>query len=82
MVRGITIPLLVFGWGVDAMAVERNWLTPYNFVQNNPIERIDPTGMLDTKFIDEFGNTLADIEDGSNAIFVIPQSNISLLKTD
>ncbi len=32
---------------VDPMATERSWLTPYNFVQNNPLMRVDPNGMLD-----------------------------------
>jgi RHS repeat-associated protein len=32
---------------VDPMASERAWLTPYNYVQNNPLKLIDPTGMLD-----------------------------------
>ena len=31
----------------DPMKAERTWLTPYNYVQNNPINRTDPTGALD-----------------------------------
>lgn len=31
----------------DPMANKREWLSPYNFVQNNPILRTDPTGALD-----------------------------------
>lgn len=32
---------------IDPMADKRDWLTLYNYVQNNPLMRIDPTGMLD-----------------------------------
>jgi len=41
---------------VDPMAEERDWLSPYNFTQNNPILRVDPTGLLDDYGIDKSGN--------------------------
>jgi RHS repeat-associated protein len=34
---------------VDHLADKREWLTPYNMTQNNPINRIDPDGAFDTK---------------------------------
>ncbi len=34
---------------VDPMYSERSWLTPYNYVQNNPVYLIDPTGMIDAE---------------------------------
>jgi len=42
---------------VDPMSEERNWVSPYNYVQNNPIMRIDPNGMLDDDYgVDKKGN--------------------------
>jgi len=41
---------------VDPLAEERNWISPYNFVQNNPILRVDPTGLLDDYGLDQDGN--------------------------
>ncbi|WP_202928099.1 DUF6443 domain-containing protein [Cyclobacterium salsum] len=35
-------------WSViDPMAHLREWVSPYNFVQNNPLNRIDPDGKFD-----------------------------------
>jgi RHS repeat-associated protein len=35
---------------VDPLAQQRNWVSPYNYVQNNPVMRIDPTGKLDDDY--------------------------------
>ncbi|MCT4648626.1 MAG: hypothetical protein N4A74_26800 [Carboxylicivirga sp.] len=32
---------------VDPLKEERIWLNPYNYCQNNPINKVDPTGALD-----------------------------------
>ncbi len=69
-------------WQMDPMADEREWLSPYNYVQNNPLLRVDPTGMLDTHYEDEFGNTLADTNDGNNATVVISSQNADAFKKD
>ncbi|MBI1266443.1 MAG: hypothetical protein GC193_03325 [Cryomorphaceae bacterium] len=39
--------------GVDPLAHMRSWVSPYNFVQNNPINRVDPTGALDNPIYDK-----------------------------
>ncbi len=36
---------------VDPMSSQRPGLTPYNYCQNNPLVRIDPTGMLDENWV-------------------------------
>jgi RHS repeat-associated protein len=45
---------------VDPMAHLRTWVSPYNFVQNNPINRVDPTGALDDWVQDADGNIYWD----------------------
>ena len=45
-------PQLISRWmSVDPLAHERYDFSPYNFVQNNPINRIDPDGALDYPII-------------------------------
>jgi RHS repeat-associated protein len=36
---------------LDPIAHLREWVSPYNYVQNNPILRIDPLGSLDDNYI-------------------------------
>lgn len=51
----------VFRWlSIDPLAKERAWLSPYNFVQNNPLNRIDPNGDLDDEY-DKNGNKVSDL---------------------
>jgi len=49
---------------VDPLASERSWVSPYNYVQNNPILRIDPTGALDAPIFGTDGELLGTDSEG------------------
>ena len=49
---------------LDPLAEERSWVSPYNFVQNNPIMRVDPTGALDAPIYDTDGAFLGTDDQG------------------
>lgn len=53
---------------LDPLAHEREWLTPYNFVQNNPILRIDPNGMLDDVFEEQDDGSFECVEKNDNVV--------------
>jgi RHS repeat-associated core domain len=59
----------------DPMTDKRSWLSPYNFVQNDPISRLDPTGELDTRYEDEDGVLLGETNDGNDATVTIANEN-------
>lgn len=57
---------------MDPLAEEFFSSSPYNYVDGNPITRIDPDGRAwFTKYIDEDGNELLNTEDGSDDIITI-----------
>ena len=54
---------------VDPLSENYNAISPYAYVNNNPILFIDPDGRSMTDFYDENDNLVSHVEDGSNAVF-------------
>ena len=48
----------------DVLFEEKPWLTPYHYCSNNPVVRMDPSGMMDGDYYDNKGNYLGT--DGVN----------------
>ncbi|MEO1804443.1 MAG: RHS repeat-associated core domain-containing protein [Bacteroidota bacterium] len=60
--------------GVDALAEERNWLSTFQYTQNNPILRVDPDGNLDGVYVNENGNFLGtDNNTEDHTVYVTSQ---------
>ncbi len=49
---------------VDPLAEDRNWVSPYNFVQNNPLTRIDLDGALDNPVFGSDGTYRGNTKEG------------------
>ncbi len=69
-------------WHVpDPMAEARNWLSSYQYTQNTPINRIDPTGDLDTKYEDEVTRELIeDLDDGIDQTVKVNKEQYTYMK--
>lgn len=63
---------------VDPLAEQAPGWTPYRYGFNNPVRYIDPTGMLETNYEDEFGNSLAKTNDGNDTIVIVFDSKAFL----
>ncbi|GHE72294.1 RHS repeat-associated core domain-containing protein [Roseivirga thermotolerans] len=59
---------------VDPMADERAWVNPYNYVQNNPLLRVAPAGLVDDYVFDEEGKFLRVDENDQPDKLVIENS--------
>ena len=55
-------------WGVVDPAAEITYLSPFNYTENTPLNRIDPTGMFSTH-TDQDGNVVAVYEDGDLGVY-------------
>ncbi|WP_312769916.1 hypothetical protein [Epilithonimonas sp.] len=54
-------------WGVvDPLAEKAQDFAPYRYGYNNPILFIDPTGMLETDFVDIESGLITHIENGKD----------------
>jgi len=85
-------PDLSIWLSVDPMAEERPSLSPYNYCQNNPIGRKDPTGLLDefdfnsntdiTRYRNTKGELLYETKDGLNVDIIVPDASVPTLKKE
>ena len=77
-------PALGRWMNIDPLAERRNWLTPYNFVQNNPILRIDPTGLLDDYGLDQNGKVelIKETDDKTDTLYSVTRNEDGELVKD
>ena len=67
---------------VDPLADQAPGWTPYRYGFNIPVRYIDRDGRLETNYEDEFGNLLAETNDGNDATVIIPSENVEDFLSD
>ena len=63
----------------DPMMDQKPWLTPYHYCSNNPVGKVDPSGMLDGDYYNWKGKYLGN--DGNNDDNIYFVSDINSIKT-
>lgn len=56
---------------IDPFTTDRGWITPYNYVQNNPMLKIDTDGALDGDYFDSKGKYLGTDGVEDNKIYLM-----------
>lgn len=56
---------------VDPASDQRSWISPYNYVQWNPIGRVDPTGALDGDYLGTDGRYLGNDGYDDGKVYVV-----------
>jgi RHS repeat-associated protein len=70
-------PQLGRTWQPDPLADKRSWVSPYSWVQNNPINRIDPSGAVDGPVFGSNGNYRGTTADGLQGMSLIYDGNLN-----
>ncbi|MEA3447760.1 MAG: hypothetical protein U9Q98_04815 [Bacteroidota bacterium] len=68
---------------VDPLSDERSWVSPYSYVQNSPVMKVDPSGALDDDFyFDQDGKLLRYVDNDKPDRVFIAKDNVNVDKND
>jgi RHS repeat-associated protein len=63
---------------VDPITASTPSWSPYRFGFNNPTLFIDPSGNIETKYVDENNKELLNTDDGSNEVITVKNKDVSI----
>lgn len=73
-------PQLGRTWQPDPMADKRVWMSPYSWVQNDPVNRIDPSGAIDGPVFWSSGDYRGLTSDGIQGNIIVYDGNLNFEK--